>query len=139
MRGKNSKLLVICAGLLLAALPAMAHHSIASEFDFEKELSLRGTLKRMDWITPHPILHLEVTNADGSKTTWLFQSANSLLGTGVTAVLRKAPSQGGLEREKTYTFVGFQAKNGKSMAFLKAVKMEDGKVVTAWFGDPNGE
>jgi hypothetical protein len=133
------KVLAVTGGLLLATLPVMAHHSIASEFDFNKELELKGTLKRMDWITPHPILHLEVTNQDGTKTTWLFQSANSLLGTGVTAVLRRAPSQGGLEREKTYTFTGFQAKNGKSMAFLKAVKMEDGRVVTAWFGDPNGE
>lgn len=131
--------LAILAGLLVASLPVLAHHSIASEFDFEKELELKGTLKRMDWITPHPILHLEVTNPNGTKTVWLFQSANSLLGTGVTAVLRKAPSQGGLEREKTYTFTGFQAKNGKTMAFLKAVKMEDGRVVTAWFGDPNGE
>lgn len=128
----------MCGGLLLSALPAIAHHSIASEFDFNQEVELKGTLKRMDWITPHPILHLEVTNPDGSKTTWLFQSANSLLGTGVTAVLRRAPSQGGLERERTYTFVGFAAQNGKKMAFLKAVKMEDGRVVTAWFGDPNG-
>src|ERR1700722_845680 len=109
--------LTVFAGLLMAALPALAHHSIASEYDFDKPIELKGVLTRMDWINPHPVLHLEVTNADGSKTIWLVQTANSLLGTGVTASLRRRPSQGGLEVGKTYTMSGFAAKNGKTQAF----------------------
>src|SRR5262245_8686438 len=95
--------LMIVGGVLLAITPLQAHHSIASEFDFEKPVELKGVLKRMDWINPHPILHLEVTNVEGLKTVWIVQTANSLLGTGVTANLRRLPSQGGLEAGQTYT------------------------------------
>ncbi len=131
-------LLTVVGALLLAAMPLQAHHSIASEFDFEKPVELKGVLTRMDWINPHPILHLEVTNSEGLKTVWIIQTANSLLGTGVTANLRRLPSQGGLEAGQTYTIQGFSAKNGKPSAFMKSVKMPDGRLVTAWFGDPNG-
>ena len=39
---------------------------------------------------------------------------------------------------KTYTMYGFRAKTGKTQAFLKQLKMPDGRIVVAWFGDPNG-
>jgi hypothetical protein len=132
MSRKHWGTLKVLAGLLLVTLPAIAHHSIASEYDFAKPVELKGTLLKMDWINPHSVMHLEVTNADGSKTEWLFQTF------GTNNPLRRAPSQGGLENGQTYTVSGFAAKNGKPQAFLKSVKMPDARVVTLWFGDPNG-
>jgi hypothetical protein len=124
--------LAICVALLSAVVPAFAHHSIASEYDFNKPVDLTGTLVQMDWVNPHSVMHLQVANSDGSKTVWLFQTQ----GTGNP--LRRSPSQGGLELGKTYAVQGFAAKNGKPQAFLKSVKMPDGRLVTLWFGDPNG-
>jgi hypothetical protein len=124
--------LTVFAGLLMVGVPAVAHHSIASEYDFDKPVELKGALIRMDWINPHSIVHLEVTNQDGSKTEWLFQSY------GTNNPLRRPPKQGGFEVGQTYTLSGFAAKNGKTQAFLKSVTMQNGRVVTLWFGDPNG-
>ena len=130
--------LLAVLGLAIAAtMPAAAHHSIASEYEFEGEIELTGVLTRMDWINPHPILHLDVTDDGGNTTRWIIQSANSLLGTGATSELPRAPKQGGLESGKTYTILGFPAKNGRKQAFMKAITMPDGRVVTTWFGDPN--
>ena len=123
------------AGLLLAGIPALAHHSVAAEYDFDKPVEFTGTLKQMEWINPHAMLHLEVTNPDKSKTVWIFQT------TGAGALRQKGlarASQGGLAVGETYTISGFAARNGKPQGFIKTLKMPDGRLITMWFGDPNG-
>jgi len=71
MSGKYWALALFGGGLLLAAIPAVAHHSVAAEYDFDKPIEFTGTLKQMEWINPHAMLHLEVPNRDGSKTVWI--------------------------------------------------------------------
>ena len=43
---KHAALLMLVGGILLWAIPALAHHSIASEFDFDKQIELTGVLTR---------------------------------------------------------------------------------------------
>ena len=119
-------------GLLLMTSPARAHHSIASEYDFDKPVELTGILTRIDWINPHSMFHLEVTAPDGSKAEWIFQ-------TGGAGALRRQKDFAGkrLVGEK-FTINGFAAKNGKTQGFIKSITMPDGQSVTMWFGDPNG-
>src|SRR6266516_8022766 len=87
MSSKYWGLVVFFGGLLVAAIPAVAHHSVAAEYDFDKPVEFTGTLKQMEWINPHAMLHLEVTNQDGSKTVWLFQT------TGAGALRQKGPAR----------------------------------------------
>lgn len=126
--------LAIC-GLLLAGMPAAAHHSIAAEFDFQKPVELKGVLKRAQWVNPHALIDLEVTEADGSKTVWVFETIARRTVAGRS--LARA-SEGGLAVGQTYTLRGFQAKNGEPFAFLMDIKMPDGRVITMWFGNPKG-
>src|ERR1700722_14036362 len=135
MSSKHWGALAIFCGLLLASVPAMAHPSVAAEYDFDKPVEFKGTLVQMEWINPHAMLHLEVTADDGSKTIWIFQT------TGAGALRQKGlarAEQGGLAVGQTYTIAGFAAKNGKPMGFIKTLKMPDGRLITMWFGDPNG-
>ena len=57
-------------GLFLAALPVLAHHSFAAEFDISKPVTLKGKFVKMDWVNPHTQIHIDVTDADGKVTTW---------------------------------------------------------------------
>ncbi len=135
MKSKYWALAALLAGLFLASVPAIAHHSVAAEYDFDKPVQLTGTLTQMEWINPHAMLHLEVTNSDGSKAVWIFQT------TGAAALRQKGlarASSGGLAVGSTYTINGFAAKNGKTQGFIKTLKMPDGRLITMWFGDPNG-
>lgn len=136
MNGKYWAALVVLCGLLSAAVPAVAHHSVAAEYDMSVEpTAFTGTLVQMEWINPHAMLHLEVTAQDGSKTTWIFQtaSAGALREKGLTRA-----SQGGLKTGDTYNIVAYIAKNGKSQGLIKTLTMPDGRVITLWFNDPNG-
>ena len=124
--------LVLVCGFFLTAVPATAHHSVASEYDFNKPLELTGVLTRVDWVSPHSMFHLEVTNPDGSKTVWLFQTGNA------GALRRQKEFAGKRLVGETFTILGFAARNGKTQGFIKSMKMPDGQSVTMWFGDPNG-
>jgi hypothetical protein len=119
-------------GLLLAAVPVGAHHSIASEYDFDKPVNLKGVLTQVEWINPHSMFHFEVTDKKGTKTSWLLQTG------GAGALRRQKDFVGKHLVGEVYGFSGFGAKNGKPQGFIKSLTFPDGKVVTMWFGDPNG-
>ena len=125
----------LLVGLLLAGFPASAHHSIGAEFDFDKPVDLTGVLKQVEWVNPHSLIHLEVAGADGAKAVWVFETIARSTAAGRS--LARA-SEGGLAAGQTYTLRGYAARNGKTFAFLKDIKMPDGRLITMWFGNPNG-
>src|SRR5262245_7810959 len=120
------------SALLLASVPMAAHHSIASEYDFDKPVELTGVLTRVDWINPHSMFHLEVTAPDGTKAEWIFQTG------GAGALRRQKEFVGKRLVGEKFTINGFAAKSGKTQGFIKSITMPDGQNVTMWFGDPNG-
>ena len=64
MRAKLA-VVVVGAGLLLAAVPLMAHHSFAAEYDATKPVKFTGTVTQMEWINPHAWIHMDVKQPDG--------------------------------------------------------------------------
>lgn len=123
--------LAVCA-LLMAAVPAMGHHAVQSQFDFEKPVTLTGVLKKVDWINPHAYFTFDVKDASGHVKTWAFETV------GPGGLRRAGLSRAGFFKVgDTYTVTGYLAKDGSDSAFAKDFKFPDGKTVTIWFGDPN--
>lgn len=52
---------------------ALAHHS-AAMFDDEVEMELTGVVTEFNYLNPHSWLYVEVTDEDGSATTWGFET-----------------------------------------------------------------
>jgi hypothetical protein len=127
--------LAVFCGLILGALPASAHHSVAAEYDLDKTIDFKGSLVQMEFINPHAMLHLEVTNQDGSKTIWIFQTTAA--GTLREKGLARA-EHGGLAVGMNLEIVGCPAKNGMPRGYIKSFKLPDGREITVWHGDPNG-
>jgi hypothetical protein len=123
-------ILAVC-GLLMAAVPVAAHHALAAQYDMDKPVEITGTLNKMEFINPHSMLHLDVKKADGTVTTWVFQTTNA------GSLRSRGLARNALEQGQTYTVKGFAARNGNPMGFLRVLVFPDKKEMTFWFGDPN--
>jgi hypothetical protein len=108
-------------GLLLAALPTLAHHSFAAEFDVSKPITLKGKFVRMDWVNPHSHILLDVTDADGKVTTWSFEALPP------NVLYRQGWRKDSLKPGEEIEVEGFQAKDGSANAWSRSVKTADGR------------
>jgi len=53
-----------------AAAPALAHHSLQSEYDINQSITLKGTVTKVDWVNPHVYVYLDVKDDKGAVTKW---------------------------------------------------------------------
>jgi hypothetical protein len=114
----------VLAGVLglaaLLAAPAFAHHS-AVMFDDQKEITVTGTVKEFQYTNPHSWLLVDVTNADGSVTTWGFEAEGP--STLTRAGIRKSDFAPGTK----LTITGHPMKDGRPAAAWMNATREDGK------------
>lgn len=126
------KLVVLMTGIL-AAVPAVAHHSFAAEFDFKKAVSLDGTVTKVDWINPHARVYMDVKEADGKVSNWECElgSPNTLM--------HKGWNRNSLKPGDQITVSGFLAKDADKVANAREVKLANGKKVFAGSEYSEGE
>ena len=121
---------LIAAGLMALAVPALAHHAVQSEFDMNgKSQTWTGTLKEVRWVNPHVHFALDVADESGKTAAWTFETA------GPNGLRRAGFSQKGVFKPgEKYTFVGYPARDGSNFAFLESLTGPDGKSYKIWFG-----
>ena len=61
------------AALLVAAAPAIAHHSFAM-FDMQKEVTAKGVVKEFQWTNPHSWVQLQIKNDKGETEEWALEA-----------------------------------------------------------------
>jgi hypothetical protein len=77
---------LMAASALIAATPALAHHSVPGTFDVSKTVAIKGTISKIDWINPHIYIYVDVKDASGTVTTWKVETlpTNHMRRVGVT-------------------------------------------------------
>lgn len=61
--------IALVLGLLVAAVPGVAHHSFAM-FDSAKKTTLVGTVTEFQWTNPHSYIEIDVPGEGGAMKHW---------------------------------------------------------------------
>ena len=119
----RTKLSVVMAGigLLLAAVPVLAHHAFAAEFDRNKAVKLQGTITKMEWINPHAWLHVDAPGPDGTMVNWMIECSAP------NAMLRRGYTKNSLPPGSKVIVEGFAAKDGTLLANGRDITFADGR------------
>ncbi|MYF68486.1 MAG: hypothetical protein F4181_00225 [Proteobacteria bacterium] len=65
---------IVVAGLLAGSGSGFAHHSFSAHYDIEVEVTLEGVVTDYQFINPHVLVFLDVTNAAGEVEQWIAES-----------------------------------------------------------------
>ena len=130
----TAKVVPLAAGvaLLVGAVPLVAHHSFAAEYDADKPVELKGVVTRVEWTNPHARFYLDVKDATGQVTNWNLELASP------NVLVRSGWSRTSLRIGDDVTVSGAQAKDGAKMANARAVVLADGRKVFSMSTPPSG-
>lgn len=119
---KSPKLLLFLAasaGLISTAAPAFAHHSFAAEYD-SKEVTLTGTITKVEWTNPHIYFYLDVKDESGNVVNYAVEGypPNTLKRTGFT--------RDDLKVGDTVTITAYRAKDSTSRVAGREITFPNG-------------
>ena len=128
MRFKAHAVSLAVFGLLLLAIPAVAHHAFPAEFDVDKPVTLTGVVSKLEWINPHVYVYLDVKDNTGKAVDWALESWP-------TGILHKSGVSREMIKEGTFlTILAYRAKDGKNLAYIRKFTWADGHAIETWFG-----
>jgi hypothetical protein len=101
---------LVSAATLLAAAPALSHHSFAAVFDINRPVEFTGTVTKLEWTNPHAWIYIDAEGANGEMQNWSIE----LLG--INTLLKQGWRPGILKPGDVVQVKGFAARDGSPKA-----------------------
>jgi hypothetical protein len=109
----------ICVLALVAAIPLSAHHSWP--VNFQKLVTVKGTVTDFTWENPHPIMTLEVKTDEGKVEKW------QVGGPAINRMEANGWTKNTVKAGDVITGTGYQFSDGQKIIRLERVVLPDGK------------
>ena len=123
--------LVAGLGLFCLAVPVVAHHSFASEYDVGKPVGGAGVVSKVEWTNPHMRVYVDVTDEKGAVTTWNLELGSP------NSVVRRGWTRADLKVGEKVTFKGYGGKVVLTRAATAAITLADGRSFLGASGAPD--
>src|SRR5262245_64474036 len=119
--------LAVLAGTMLvsSAMPLVAHHSFAAEFDATKPVNVSGVVTKVEWMNPHTYFYIDVKDAQSGKVNnWACEMGSP------NGLTRQGWTRNTLKVGMVVNVEGTRAKDGSFKANARNV-LVDGKKLGA--------
>ena len=110
---------VVAALVLLQSASALAHHSYAM-FDFQRDVTLRGTVRQFQWSNPH--VFIDMLN-ESDSTTWSIEMSSP------SHLVRNGWKPASLKAGDRITLVIHPLRDGRNGGTYVSATRDDGRPV----------
>jgi hypothetical protein len=124
MRNTRMSILLVLAGLFAVSVPLSAHHGNAS-YDYEKTVTVKGTVTQWVWSNPHCLLKFDVKDDKGEVQHWVTEASSPV------DMQRIGWSANAFKAGDEITIDVMPSKNGVSVGRIRQVTLSDGTVLKA--------
>jgi len=124
---KGSSFVALTAGVaaIVAAVPVVAHHAFAAEFDANKPLTITGTVTKVEWTNPHARFYVDAKDETGKIVNWDFELGPP------NGLMRRGWTRNSLKPGHVVTITGFRSKVAPYVANARTVTLSGGRQVFA--------
>jgi hypothetical protein len=123
----RAKLALTLAGitvlLVIAGVPAWAHHAFAAEFDAKKPVKFKATVTKMEWTNPHVWIRVDVKQPNGTVEKWSIEAGTP------NVLFRRGFTKQSLLPGTEIVIDGYRAKDGSRRANGRNLTLPDGKTL----------
>ena len=120
----NLGVLVFGFGLFCRAVPVVAHHAFAVEYDVNKPVEGTGVVTKVEWTNPHMRVYVDVAEANGVVTTWNLELGSP------NSVFRRGWMKNDIKPGDKISFKGYGGKTVLTRAVPDSITLADGRSFT---------
>jgi hypothetical protein len=121
------------AAAACAAIPAIAHHSFAAEFDADRPIELTGVVTKVDWTNPHTYFYIDVENEDGKFENWGIEMGSP------NGLMRRGWHRNSLKIGDVINISGTRARDGSLKGNARTIVLASGERLFAGSSQPDAE
>jgi hypothetical protein len=117
--------LLAIAAVLMWSSGTLAHHRFSAEFDNIKQVTLSGSVTKIQWQSPHVFTYIDAKDDSGKTVNWKIEMGSP------QELTKEGWTRTSVKMGDMVTIKGWRAKNGSNMANADSFTLPDGKTIAA--------